>query len=932
MDGTGATGAASPHRAQPARLADRGPLRVLFLLAAVVVMVVAALTLLATPADAQTTLARCTAIQEPGTYVLDADVTAETGTCFDIYADDVVLDGNGSTVADVGSAMIGVNATQVTNVTVHDLQIQGFGDAGVLATGTTDLTLRGVTVDGGGTGVRLEGGSNPRLQSVTVSTPSGDGVVARSVQGLAFLDGRIEASGGAGIRIDAGSAPLVERSTLVDNRIGIRLQGPADPEVRFLDVRGSSDWALWTSGGSRLVAGALDLGPDRLDLTARDVRVRSIDATGPDLPYRALGSFLEVQDRSGAAWFNASIRYGADEVLGYQEETLAWWRYNGSAWAEVPGWNVVDTTDRRIRANATNFSILAPVVEEDVTPPETGIDVEGPGRGGWYNGSVTVAAEATDDWSGVDRTEASVDDGSWQNVTAPLDLTAEGTHDVRVRSVDVTGNLETIRQRTVRIDVTPPTTTLDLQGDQRDDGAFVGVVDVTVSASDRASGPASIQVQVDDGLWRTYRGPFAIRESGPHSIAVRSIDVAGNRETPHARTFGIGVPTNGPGPELRVEADPLALDPLAGQPGLTRIRVLGSGGSQDHTLVAHHPDGSRSLIGHGTEATWDTSDLDNGWYRVGAERTGADGQPVTVASTHHLVENPRATLVQAGLAVAIGVLTTLAIQAALQTGTRLLDLLDYIWKTIRRALDIEYRERTKRYATLRARVLVQTVSVAVAAAALAAAVTYAGLVEWDLGAFLAELPALGAAAVVFSGAFYGGDWLAARVTGDDPRYRLLGSGLVSLVLTSILLRSPFGSPGYVQKRRQIPAEGSELERLQAHRTLAELGAAAATALLFVAAMRWWRFGFGETGVFLVVMSLATGAIPVPPLPNHRIWRWNRLAGAVVLVSGIGLYVTFQLALLPHLVIAALGTTGLATVVAFVLTHEDLDWRAWHPVR
>lgn len=954
----------------------------LVLLSLLIVLLLAA----APPARAQETITvtGCATILEPGTYVLGGDIDATNseagfgGACLTVLSRDVVLDGDGHVVRTTDDAVPGgVLVHNVTKVTVRDLDVEGFSDEGVHVDAAGDVAVIGVRVADAGTGLRITQSLGTVLRDIALDG-NGDGLVAGA---------------------------------------------DADVDARRVTASSSSAWDVVLDAAGSASFTDLRVGASLLDLRGQDVRLRPASGVdGPSLPHRALGRFVETEAVGGSssAWLNASIAYSSSEVEAYQEATLAWWRLDGSTWSKVQGWNVVDTSARRVRANVTSFSVLGPAVREDVDPPETTVTGGEPplDGGGWFRSDVTLGFPATDDYSGVARTDVRLDGGDWRTLSdGTLSFspeTDEGVHEVAYRSVDVAGNVEEPKDLFVRLDATRPATTHRVDGRPLLDGSFAGPVTVALSASDAHSGVVLTEFSLDGGPWTPYVEPVAVEEPGDHEVAYRSVDVAGNDEpvqtvalTVRDASGGTGSADGdgsdgggddaGPaaaggsdgGPRLRIliERGATAAGGTAGSGGgggggaggtlggsdlwspsplRARIEVLDVPDPANLTLVAVGPDGAVVVLGRGASATWDTSGHDNGWYRIEARRVGGLGPDggtdgdgggdfgvaghaaagdgaraashgddvggVTVASEALLVENPRAGAVPATLAVAAGVLFAWAAHAVTAGTGRLADLVSYLVKVVRRALGIEYRERTKARTTLRTEHLREAIAAAVAAAVFALSATYAGLFPIDVDAFLAALPVFGGAAVVFSAFWYGGEWLLSRASGEEPMYRLLGSGLASITVSTLLLRSPFGVPGYVDKGQPTPLDGSDLEREQAVKTLLDFGMIAAAGLVFVASMWLWRFDFGETGVLLVVMALATGAVPVKPLPNHRVWRWNRGVGAAVLVVGVALYLAFQLALLPHLVVLGLGLAGVAGAVAYLHWYVEARWVPWIDAR
>ena len=84
------------------------------------------------------------------------------------------------------------------------------------------------------------------------------------------------------------------------------------------------------------------------------------------------------------------------------------------------------------------------------------------GAAGWHRTPVNVTLAAADDGecvSGVDKTEYRVGGGAFAAYTAPIAITADGTHTIEYRSTDKAGNAETAKSVAVKLDATAPVTT-----------------------------------------------------------------------------------------------------------------------------------------------------------------------------------------------------------------------------------------------------------------------------------------------------------------------------------------------------------------------------------------------------------------------------------------------------------------------------------------
>ncbi|MFF8914368.1 OmpL47-type beta-barrel domain-containing protein [Streptomyces sp. NPDC015032] len=187
----------------------------------------------------------------------------------------------------------------------------------------------------------------------------------------------------------------------------------------------------------------------------------------------------------------------------------------------------------------------------DTTAPGTSAKVDGDKNAdGAYIGQATVTVSATDDGSGVDTVEYAIGaDGAWQPYTTPIVVNEVGTHTIRYRATDRAGN--TAAEKSVDFavaapptdDTTPPETSATVSGEKDDQGRYLGMATVTVTASDTGSGVNTIEYAIGaDGAWQPYTAPVMVHETGTHQVRYRATDRAGNAAAEKAVDFTVVAP------------------------------------------------------------------------------------------------------------------------------------------------------------------------------------------------------------------------------------------------------------------------------------------------------------------------------------------------------------------------------------------------------
>ena len=148
------------------------------------------------------------------------------------------------------------------------------------------------------------------------------------------------------------------------------------------------------------------------------------------------------------------------------------------------------------------------------------------GANGWYSGPVTVGLGL--DGGPAATIEVRLDGGEWSAYTAPIQIDADGIHEVEYRAV-VAGTPIDASAGSVdlRLDRVAPTL-----GHVLDPTSGIGWTDTPVTAefttADATSGVDRIEVRVDGGTWQTTGDTIVFDQVGVHDVEVRAIDKAGN--------------------------------------------------------------------------------------------------------------------------------------------------------------------------------------------------------------------------------------------------------------------------------------------------------------------------------------------------------------------------------------------------------------------
>lgn len=170
----------------------------------------------------------------------------------------------------------------------------------------------------------------------------------------------------------------------------------------------------------------------------------------------------------------------------------------------------------------------------DTSRPATDVAVGEPRYGTgpvFVRSGTAISLSANDTFTGVNRTQYSLDGGAWNAYLAPLAFTSPGPHNLSYRSTDRAGNQEVARTLFFWVDDAPPVTNASIEGRNWTGprGLFVsaGTV-VVISAGDDGSGVRATEYRIDGLRWIPYAAPFNLTGEGKHLLEYRSSDLIGN--------------------------------------------------------------------------------------------------------------------------------------------------------------------------------------------------------------------------------------------------------------------------------------------------------------------------------------------------------------------------------------------------------------------
>lgn len=192
------------------------------------------------------------------------------------------------------------------------------------------------------------------------------------------------------------------------------------------------------------------------------------------------------------------------------------------------------------RAVAVGYQTILGYADDEVAPTTTLSRLPEPGPADWSRTDVVVSLSATDNpgGSGVAAVRCRIGSDPVRPYSGAVTFSADGVHTIEYSSIDASGNAETTKTATVRIDRTPPATTDNLET------TCTGVARFALVPTDAVSGVATT-TWVLDGVPGGGRAVVA-HGLGAHVFEYRSVDVAGNAEDTRTVHFEIVPPTVAP--------------------------------------------------------------------------------------------------------------------------------------------------------------------------------------------------------------------------------------------------------------------------------------------------------------------------------------------------------------------------------------------------
>lgn len=228
------------------------------------------------------------------------------------------------------------------------------------------------------------------------------------------------------------------------------------------------------------------------------------------------------------------------------------WQLDGAAPSSVSpaqiSANGLHSVVVRARDNADNvMSPITRTVDIDAEPPALGYRLTpSPSASGWFTAPISASFAVTDTLSGAERVYWQVNSGM-VNTGNVVFLGQDGIYSLRAYGRDRAGNRSAPTALTLRLDTSPPTTTLlTSPSAPQASGFYTQPVSLTFQANDIppisppvvGSGVGGMRMRFNTGPWQAAQST-TLTTSGVYQLSYYSFDMAGNVEPSHSRTFAV---------------------------------------------------------------------------------------------------------------------------------------------------------------------------------------------------------------------------------------------------------------------------------------------------------------------------------------------------------------------------------------------------------
>lgn len=176
------------------------------------------------------------------------------------------------------------------------------------------------------------------------------------------------------------------------------------------------------------------------------------------------------------------------------------------------------------------------VVYADSKPPQSQLkwktsDMVRDGQTVYLGEPINLDFQTQDALSGTASIYYSLNESPYQPFEPPLQLDQEQTYRLKYYGVDHVGNAEKPEQVEIIVDLGPPSTAMEIEGD-RYKNVISGRSRIVLQAEDHVTPVQQTNYSLDGGEMKSYRAPLKASKlaEGDHSLTYHSVDRVKNKE------------------------------------------------------------------------------------------------------------------------------------------------------------------------------------------------------------------------------------------------------------------------------------------------------------------------------------------------------------------------------------------------------------------